>query len=145
MTSDRKTATNRRNSRKSSGPRTAAGKSIASRNALRHGLSAVTHHHLATAEVELLTKAICPRREDPTMIAQARIIAANELALQAISTQICSTFDDAGNLEVDLASVVSDLTRLDRYERRTWSRHKRAIRTYMHLKLMRDLSADQPT
>jgi hypothetical protein len=39
MTSERQIAANRRNSRKSRGPRTAAGKSIASRNALRHGVA----------------------------------------------------------------------------------------------------------
>src|SRR4029078_13270514 len=31
-----------------------------------------------------------------------------------------------------------DLLRLDRYERRAWSRQKRAIRAYMNLKLTRD-------
>jgi hypothetical protein len=29
-----------------------------------------------------------------------------------------------------------DLVRLDRYERRVWSGYKRAIRSYMNLKLM---------
>ena len=43
MRSDRKSAANRRNSCKSCGPRTAAGKAIASRNALKHGLSAVVY------------------------------------------------------------------------------------------------------
>jgi hypothetical protein len=42
MTSESKIAANRRNGRKSRGPRTAAGKSIASRNALRHGFAAAT-------------------------------------------------------------------------------------------------------
>jgi hypothetical protein len=31
-----------------------------------------------------------------------------------------------------------DLIHLDRYERRAWSRQKRAIRAFMNLKLMRD-------
>jgi hypothetical protein len=39
MTSDKKRLANRENARKSTGPRTSAGKSRASRNALRHGLS----------------------------------------------------------------------------------------------------------
>jgi hypothetical protein len=100
---------------------------------------------LATAEIEQLTKAICPLDVDTTMIAQARIIAANEVALQSINTQVLSTFERTSNLEVDLATTVSSLARLDRYERRMWSRQKRAIHTYMHLRLMRSLHADQPT
>ncbi len=40
MTSPARTAANRRNAAKSTGPRTAAGKAIAARNALRHGLTA---------------------------------------------------------------------------------------------------------
>jgi hypothetical protein len=42
MTSDRQIAANRLNARKSTGPRTATGKSRSSRNALRHGLTAQT-------------------------------------------------------------------------------------------------------
>jgi hypothetical protein len=33
-----------------------------------------------------------------------------------------------------------DLIRLDRYERRAWSRQKHAIRAFMNLKLMRNLA-----
>lgn len=40
MTSDRKVAANRRNSQKSTGPKTLSGKAIASMNALKHGLCA---------------------------------------------------------------------------------------------------------
>jgi hypothetical protein len=43
MTSVRKIEANRHNGRKSCGPRTAAGKATASRNALQHGLAALTH------------------------------------------------------------------------------------------------------
>ena len=40
MTSARKTAANRKNAKKSTGPRTPAGKRTASTNALRHGVLA---------------------------------------------------------------------------------------------------------
>ena len=39
MTSEAKAAANRRNAKRSTGPRTASGKARASRNAFRHGLS----------------------------------------------------------------------------------------------------------
>jgi hypothetical protein len=40
-----------------------------------------------------------------------------------------------------LEEAAPDLTRLDRYERRAWSRQKRAIRDFMNMKLMRAIDA----
>ena len=63
MSSARKVAANRRNSCKSCGPRTAAGKAIASRNALRHGLSAIINRQATpSAEIERLALAIAARK-----------------------------------------------------------------------------------
>ena len=88
MTSSRKIVANWRNSRKSSGPRTAAGKSEVSRNALRHGLAALTHRQsLPTVEIERLARAICGDDAMPQLQEQAWIIAENELVLRAIQTQ----------------------------------------------------------
>lgn len=85
MTSSKKPAANRRNS---SGPRTAAGKSIASRNAMRHGLTAVTHRQaLPSEEVDRFAMALCKDAKDPTIFAQAVRIAENEFALRAIRGQ----------------------------------------------------------
>jgi len=39
-----------------------------------------------------------------------------------------------------LEEAAPDLIRLDRYERRAWSRQKRAIRSFMNLKLMSDMN-----
>ena len=88
MTSIRKIAANRRNSRNSSGPRSAAGKSLASRNARRHGLAVEAHRQFApSAEVERFAKAICAEDSDPAILAAAVKIADNEFALQAIRAQ----------------------------------------------------------
>jgi hypothetical protein len=88
MVSQRKRAANHSNSRKSCGPRTAAGKAKASRNAVRHGLAAITFPHRApTPEIERLAKAICAENDDPTLVAQAQVIAANELMLRAVREQ----------------------------------------------------------
>ena len=85
MTSQRKITANRRNSRNSCGPRTAAGKARASRNAQRHGLAAITHRlPVPSGEIERLARAICGDDEDPALFAQAISIAENELALRAI-------------------------------------------------------------
>ena len=85
MTSQRKIAANRHNSRNSCGPRTAAGKRMASRNAQRHGLAATSHRlPVPSGEIEPLARAICGDDKDPALFAQAISIAENELALRAI-------------------------------------------------------------
>jgi hypothetical protein len=88
MASERQRAANRRNSRSSSGPRTAAGKAQTSRNALRHGLAALTHRQAFPAdEVQRLAKVISGDDNDPSLMAQATIIVQNELVLRAVYEQ----------------------------------------------------------
>jgi hypothetical protein len=88
MTSQRKIAANRQNARKSRGPRSAAGKIIASRNALRHGFAAAVHRQqIPEAEIDRMAKALCGSNPNPVLFEQARNIARNDLALQAISAQ----------------------------------------------------------
>ena len=88
MTSERKIAANQHNGRKSRGPRTAAGKSKTSRNALRHGLAALTHRHaFPSADLDRLTKAICGGDGDSLLAEQAAIIAETELMLRAVQEQ----------------------------------------------------------
>jgi hypothetical protein len=88
MTSNNKIQTNRQNSRKSCGPRTAAGKSVASRNALRHGLAALTHRQaVPSAEIEQFARALCGSDSEPVLFAQAAKIAENRILLQTIHKQ----------------------------------------------------------
>jgi hypothetical protein len=88
MSSERKIRANRLNGRKSRGPRSAAGKSNASRNALRHGLAAIVHRQpVSSEEIERFARALCGSDADPSLFEQAQIIANNELVLRAISAQ----------------------------------------------------------
>jgi hypothetical protein len=88
MTSDRKIAANRRNGRKSRGPRGAAGKRIASRNALRHGLTAVVHGKpVSNYESERFAKALCDDDNDPALFEQGLVIAKEEFVLRAVNAQ----------------------------------------------------------
>jgi hypothetical protein len=88
MTSERRIAANRLNGPKSRGPRSAAGKSIASRNALRHGLAAINHRQRRPAsDIERFARALCGDDNDPSLYEQALIIADNELVLCAIARQ----------------------------------------------------------
>jgi hypothetical protein len=88
MNRHRMTATTRGNSRKRSGPRTAAGKAAASRNALRHGFSA-RHLRLPppAADIEQFVRALCGNDEDPELLTAARAVAQSELILRAIGVQ----------------------------------------------------------
>ena len=88
MTSDRKIAANRRNSRNSSGPRSAAGKLIASRNALRHGLAALVHRQSAPSEeIDQMARKLCGGDKDQVVFAQAMEIAKNDMILRAVRAQ----------------------------------------------------------
>jgi hypothetical protein len=88
VTSARKIAANRINGRKSRGPRTAAGKSIASRNALRHGLAASIHGDPQYAsQLHELARAYCKGSVDPLLYEQALVIAECDLMLRRVSTQ----------------------------------------------------------
>jgi hypothetical protein len=84
MTTDRQIAANRRNARRSTGPRSSAGRKRSSRNSFRHGLAAgVT----ATAErikyIERLARKIAAGSTDAVTLGEARTVAqaAFELAL----------------------------------------------------------------
>jgi hypothetical protein len=243
MTSERQIAANRLNGRKSRGPRTTAGKSTASRNAVRHGLAAIRYSHpIETADLARLAKALCGNDEDPALYRQAVVIASHELVLRAISAQqiavverlrdpsavalakgdnslqlakarflkgklayaaliglrdrllekyknelkpirhpdVVSEIEEAfpphleefleekgsqlGAEEIRqqkgrfydgdcigerdesaaMEEAASDLLRLNRYERRAWSRQRRAIFAFMNLKLMKQYKPDDP-
>ena len=85
MSSERKITASRNNGRRSSGPRTQAGKTRASRNALQHGLAAISHHQpVPSAEIVRFANALRGDDSDPALLAQARVIAQNEMVLRAI-------------------------------------------------------------
>jgi len=88
MTSQRKITANQSNSRSSSGPRTADGKRKASGNSRKHGWAALERGRpAASPEVDALAMALCGDAQDPALLAQARIIAENELMRRAIGLQ----------------------------------------------------------
>lgn len=70
------------------GPKTAAGKKIASRNALRHGLAAVMHRRVAhPTEIERFAKALCGGDDDPSLFEDALDVAECEMALRTVRAQ----------------------------------------------------------
>ena len=80
MTSNRKLAANRRNAARATGPRSAAGKARASRNALRHGLAiSVAELPAAAVEIDRITRAIVREGDDTVALHYARAAAVAEL------------------------------------------------------------------
>src|SRR5215475_6502090 len=85
MASERQIAANRRNARKSTGPRSGAGKTWASRNAYRHGLTlSITSTAEYTKQLETLVRKIAGDTKDAVKLERARTIAQAELELARV-------------------------------------------------------------
>jgi hypothetical protein len=83
MASERQIAANRRNARKSTGPRSGAGKNRSSRNAYRHGLS-IASSAAVTKQLDKLVRKIAGDTEDPILLEHARALAQAELDLARV-------------------------------------------------------------
>src|SRR6266700_1116465 len=80
MASERQIAANRRNARKSTGPRSGEGKKRASCNAYRHGLTlSITSSAAYAKQLDKLVREIAGNTEDPILLERARAIAQAEL------------------------------------------------------------------
>jgi hypothetical protein len=132
MASSRKIAANRSNARKSTGPRSKAGREASRRNALRHGLAVP----IGTApefrhDIEKLAKLLSSDRQDAGD--RAREAAEAELDLLRIRKIRAGLFEafyctTGGFAELNgLAELNNRLGKLERYERRAFSRRKRAL------------------
>jgi hypothetical protein len=198
MPSEKKIATNRINGRKSRGPQTAQGKSAASRNALRHGITTINYRNPAFAqEIEEMALALCEGSTDPCLFQHALTIAECDLVLGFIRRERVAAiercrdrnafalakrpksvtigrgfhhrmdlaFAELGRMGIKMdergaiipeeiaadperreyqplhlldrdeleafCEAMPDLTKLERYERRAWSRQKRAIDDFL--------------
>jgi hypothetical protein len=143
MATDRQIAANRRNGALSRGPKTAAGKARSSRNALKHGLAIPITRDRATArKIRRAARQMAPLAVgDSILNAQiaaeanfelARVRAAFEAVVARISHtsnagpgDTCST--GSGKSAAPIRTL-AELDKLDRYERRAFSRRRRALR-----------------
>jgi hypothetical protein len=140
MSSEKQVAANRRNGLKSQGPRTAAGKGVSSRNALRHGLATISRDNPAfTARVEAIAKGICPDIHNPMLFEQALIIGETTCVLASVRAERTARTerlieDNAPSpRRLPCSSGVAELDPLYRYERRALSRRNRAFQTLMKI------------
>jgi hypothetical protein len=131
MTSDRQRAANRKNSKKSTGPRSNAGLRRSSRNARRHGLAvAIASDTSVSGEVEKLITALTGGTgetvgEFTIQLAEAEI---DLLRIRKIKAMHCNAAHcglEAGSY--DPAKLNEDLAKLERYERRAFLQRKREL------------------
>ena len=136
MATDRQIAANRRNGALSRGPKTRAGKARSSRNAVKHGLSIpIARDHASAKEIAVLARRL--GQSGRGSLWQARVAAEAELeltrarsAFEAVLTRasISGTWDGAAEQAPALICALPELQRLERYERRAFSKRKRALR-----------------
>jgi hypothetical protein len=133
MSSDQQIAANRNNAKKSTGPRSKAGREVSRRNALRHGLAIdIGTDPAFHDDIEKLARALSISSGLHIVGDNAREAAKAELDLLRIRKIRASLFEmfyfavrapAAGPEELN-----DSLAKLERYERRAFSRRKRALR-----------------
>lgn len=146
MTSERANHANRRNSVKSTGPRTPSGKAQSRQNARKHGLSIVDSNHRMEAEIERLAGLIAGRHGCKVAIFEAARTAAEAQVylqrVQAFRTALLQSGVRNGESGAEagqgvpskyLTEIFAQLERLDRYETRALSRRKFAFRRFLAL------------
>jgi len=133
MTSDRKFVANRENAKKSTGPRSVIGQRSSSRNALRHGLAvSVGSEPSFGPGIETMAKAIASASGQDAGGILARQLAEAEIDLSRIRRIHTSLFKTLYAKQPDVqlqdyAELAVNLAKLQRYERRAFSRRKRAL------------------
>ena len=143
MTSPAKIAANRRNARRSTGPRSAAGKARARRNAFRHGLATPASLDRAAMDridglVFALTRDFSPQREFELATlaaeAQAEIERVRQAKVSMVNRACAHLRDEGGRLSsageraaMAFAGKTEILMACERYERRAISRRNRAL------------------
>jgi hypothetical protein len=121
MASERQIAANRRNARKSTGPRSGAGKNRSSCNAYRHGLTvSITSSEGFAKQLDKLAREIAGNTEDPILLERARAIAQAELDLARVRRAKVALIERAsafGALEPPRLTVTQMIQVLNAFDR----------------------------
>ncbi|MER2269192.1 hypothetical protein [Methylobacterium oxalidis] len=141
MTSERAILANQQNAKASTGPRTASGKKRAAQNALKHGLSAAVANLIAEEETERLIQHLVAGNEgDPAFRKAARELAEAQANLrrvllikrtmveEAMHAGAAQMHPEEISIERGATEILQRLERLERYERRAFSRRNSTAR-----------------
>ena len=146
MASQRQIMANRHNARRSTGPRSRAGKKRSSHNAYRHGLSSTMTSNVASAKLlDTLTRRIAGDTEDARILERARTIAQAELELarirrvrlaliaremmpEAIDPPATAPELETARSAEAVRRALPRLLKLERYERRAEASRDRSVR-----------------
>lgn len=128
MATERQLAANRANAKRSTGPKTSAGRFASSRNALRHGLaSAAEPRQNIPIDIDDLVEALIEPGADEVRVVSARQAARAHVELLRVRTVrqvLLASFDLKGcNLD-ELCRLLA----LDRYERVARGKRQRAAK-----------------
>ena len=125
MTSDIKVASNQENAKNSTGPKSDAGKRRAARNALSHGLAVpVSNIAALQSDIETLALSIARASGEKAITELSRQAAEAQLEILRIRSVRAAIFAT----ETSYDELNNRLASLERYERRAFSRRKRALR-----------------
>jgi hypothetical protein len=122
MASELQIEANRKNAKKSRGPKTAAGKMKASRNALRHGLARARE----APSLDSLVSSISSYLEDSATATAVEVARAKADLIRVREVRIGML---AELLQSPGEFAVKRLLGLDRYERAALAKQKRALRS----------------
>jgi hypothetical protein len=157
MTSPAKIAANRRNARRSTGPRSAAGKARARRNAFRHGLTTpASLDHVAMDRIDNLVDALTIDVHSQLQFQLATVAAEAQAEIERVrQTKVNLVNRASAQLREEGAGLLSAgeraalafagkteiLMACERYERRAISRRNRALHALA--KLQRELRREE--
>jgi hypothetical protein len=121
MASERQIAANRRNARKSTGPRSGAGKNRSSRNAYRHGLTlSISSTATFAKQLDKLVRKIAGNTENAIVLERARAVAQAELDLARVRQAKVALIERAsafGELDPPTLTVTQMIRLLNAFDR----------------------------
>jgi hypothetical protein len=128
LATEKQITANRANAKRSTGPKTAAGRLKSSRNAVRHKLSVPLPHDMTIATTEAMVRLLVRAEASEAQLAAATEVALAQqelLRIRAVRTEMAAQIHDLASPDIE---TLRRLAALDRYERLALTKRRRASR-----------------